>query len=137
MLTVIACFFALQSSVSGRYFSAKPDNAQSVDLNKPVAVLYIVVSSFTDKYSMIRILFAALLFSLSTLSNAEDFHGFNPPTFDGLILPSAILQAIAASPLNCALSNNDEPAVTGFANRQRDIGYANKVETNIRRNANQ
>ena len=86
---------------------------------------------------MIRILFAALLFSLSTLSNAEDFHGFNPPTLDGLILPSAILQAIAASPLNCALSNNDEPAVTGFANRQRDIGYANKVETNIRRNANQ
>ena len=40
---------------------------------------------------MLRILYTALLCSLPALATAEDFHGFDPATFDGLMLPPATL----------------------------------------------
>jgi len=84
---------------------------------------------------MPRILLIALLLVLPALANSEDFHGFNPTTFDGLMLPPETLQAMTGTAAQNAPPRNGEQFVVGFANLQRDISFAIKVEKSIRRNA--
>ena len=84
---------------------------------------------------MTRILYAALLCSLPAFAAAEDFHGFDPAAFDGLMLPPDSLQAMAAAAVDTSPPKNGERLVIGFANLQRDISFALKVEKSIERNA--
>jgi len=104
-------------------------------LNQPAAEPYILVSSITRKYAMLRILYTALLCSLPALATAEDFHSFDPAAFDGLMLPPAMLQAMTAAAIANTPPKNDKRLVMGFANLQRDISFAIKVEESIERNA--
>jgi len=84
---------------------------------------------------MLRILYTALLCSLPALATAEDLDGFDPATFDGLMLPPATLQAMTAAAIANAPPKNGKRLVIGFANLQRDISFAIKVEKSIERNA--
>ena len=43
-----------------------------------------------------RILIILALFLIPTPSSAADFHGFNPATYDGLMLAPEVLRAMAA-----------------------------------------
>ncbi len=68
-------------------------------------------------------------------SAGADFHGFDPATFDGLMVPPATLQAMAAEAAQKSPPQNGEFLVFGFANLQRDISFGIKVEKSIERNA--
>ena len=55
----------------------------------------------------IRLILAACLFLVPVPASSEGFHGFDPTTYNGLMLPSATLQAMATeaaqnSPLKMA-----------------------------------
>ena len=82
-----------------------------------------------------RLILAACLFIAPVPALSEDFHGFDPATYDGLMLPPAALQAMAAEAAQHSPPKNGANLVFGFANLQRDISFGIKVEKSIERNA--
>ena len=82
-----------------------------------------------------RLILAACLFLAPVPASSEGFHGFDPATYDGLMLPPTALQAMAAEAAQHSPPKNGENLVFGFANLQRDISFGIKVEKSIERNA--
>jgi ribose transport system substrate-binding protein len=66
---------------------------------------------------------------------ADSFHGFDPLTFDGRMLPAADLQAMAAQAMAHTKPHQGNSYVMGFANLQRNISFCVKVEQGLRANA--
>jgi ribose transport system substrate-binding protein len=64
-------------------------------------------------------------------ARAEDFHGFDPATFDGAALPQANLQAMVTDAIKSAPPKNGKKYVIGFANLQRSITFCALVEQGI------
>ncbi|MEQ8656678.1 MAG: sugar ABC transporter substrate-binding protein [Hyphomicrobiales bacterium] len=87
---------------------------------------------------MNKLLLAASIAALSFAPGAvlaEDFHGFDPATFDGNMLPSENLMAMVQSAMTANPPKNGEQYVIGFANLQRDIPFCALVEQGILENA--
>lgn len=78
--------------------------------------------------------FAAIMMS-SASGLAEDFHGFDPATFDGSMLPAENLKAMVADAAKATPPKNGKNYVIGFANLQRDIPFCALVEEGIKANA--
>jgi ribose transport system substrate-binding protein len=76
---------------------------------------------------------AALL--LSSAAYAEDFHGYDPATFDSAMLPAENLVAMVADAMKVKPPKNGKNYVIGFANLDRDITFCAKVEEGIVANA--
>ena len=83
----------------------------------------------------IRLILAACLFFAPVSASSKGFHGFDPATYDGLMLPPAVLEAMAAEAAQHSPPKNGKTLVFGFANLQRDISFGIKVEKSIERNA--
>ena len=66
---------------------------------------------------------------------AADFHGFDPATFDGAMLPAANLHAMVAAAKQASPPRDGGDIVIGFANLQRDVPFCVLVEQGIRANA--
>ncbi len=66
---------------------------------------------------------------------SEDFHGFDPATFDSNMLPADNLAAMVKSAMAVNPPKNGETYVIGFANLQRDIPFCALVEQGILQNA--
>jgi ribose transport system substrate-binding protein len=81
------------------------------------------------------ILTTAACAAMLTAASAEDFHGFDPATFDGAMLPAENLQAMVAEAATVAPPKNGENYVIGFANLQRDVAFCALVEQGIKENA--
>jgi ribose transport system substrate-binding protein len=71
----------------------------------------------------------------SAAGHAEDFHGFDPATFDGAPLPPASLKAMVVDALKVAPPRNGKTYVIGFANLQRGITFCALVEEGIKAEA--
>lgn len=97
---------------------------------------------------MVGVLLAALGCSVvDTGSNSSDqdgsggdkkqgeFLGFNPETFDGEQLEASKLEQMVKEAKNTTPPNNRDEYLFGFANLQRDIAFAIKVEDSIQENA--
>lgn len=82
-----------------------------------------------------RLLWAACLLLAPLPASSENFHGFDPATYDGLMLSPTALQAMATEAVQHAPPKNGANLVFGFANLQRDISFGIKVEKSIERNA--
>jgi ribose transport system substrate-binding protein len=72
---------------------------------------------------------------VSATAYAEDFHGFDPATFDGAMLPADKLKAMVVDAMKVAPPRNGKNYVIGFANLQRDIPFCALVEEGIKANA--
>ena len=83
----------------------------------------------------IRLILTACLFFTAVPASSDGFHGFDPTTYNGLMLPSATLQAMATEAAQNSPPKNGKNLVFGFANLQRDISFGIKVEKSIERNA--
>lgn len=66
---------------------------------------------------------------------AEDFHGFDPVSFDGAMLGADQLKAMVDDAMKVSPPKNGKSYVFGFANLQRDIPFGVQVETGIQHNA--
>jgi ribose transport system substrate-binding protein len=77
----------------------------------------------------------AALALLGGAAAAEDFHGFDPASFNGAILPADQLKAALADAMAKSPPKNGKSYVIGFANLQRDISFCQKVEKGIQANA--
>ncbi|MGQ0567344.1 MAG: sugar ABC transporter substrate-binding protein [Gemmobacter sp.] len=85
---------------------------------------------------MKRLALAATLAALSAVpAVAEDFHGYDPATFDGFMLPPENLAAMVTEAMAANPPRNGEKFVIGFANLQRDIPFCALVEQGILENA--
>lgn len=85
------------------------------------------------------VLGGAFLAATATLAGhraaAADFHGFDPTTFNGQMLPDADLQAMVTQAMARTKPRNGNRYVMGFANLQRDISFCVKVEKGLLANA--
>ena len=77
----------------------------------------------------------ACLLLAGGLASAEDFHGFNPESFDGSMVSADQLKAMVADATAAHKPNNGKNLVIGFANLQRDVSFCLKVENSILANA--
>lgn len=77
---------------------------------------------------------AALMLSVSPLA-AQGFHGYDPATHDGTMLPAENLMEMVKSAMSVNPPRNGENYVIGFANLQRDIPFCALVEEGILENA--
>lgn len=85
---------------------------------------------------MTRLLLAASVAALvAGAAAAQDFHGYDPATFDGAMLPAENLVAMVAEAMAATPPRNGEGYVIGFANLQRDIPFCALVEQGILENA--
>lgn len=66
---------------------------------------------------------------------AEDFHGFDPTSFDGKMVSAEQLKAMVADATAAHKPNNGKGLVIGFANLERDVSFCLKVENSILANA--
>ena len=66
---------------------------------------------------------------------AEDFHGFDPGTFDGAMVSADQLGAMVKDAAAKTPPRNGKSYVIGFANLQRDIAFCVKVEQGLVSNA--
>ena len=66
---------------------------------------------------------------------AEDFHGFDPATFDGAMLSADQLKAAVADAMAKTPPKNGKNYVIGFANLDAGITFCAKVEEGIEANA--
>ena len=125
------------SSSASRAPTAPPLKSNRRTLSHPLAAPYILSPIPNESASMIpiRFIFAACLFFTPVSAASEGFHGFDPATYDGLMLPPAVLQAMAAEAAQHSPPKNGQALVFGFANLQRDISFGIKVEKSIERNA--
>lgn len=78
---------------------------------------------------------ASMAAILSGPALAQDFHGFDPATFDGFMLPAENLAAMVAEAMTVNPPKNGTQYVIGFANLQRDIPFCALVEQGILENA--
>ncbi len=85
--------------------------------------------------TLLRLIRVACLLLAPVPLLAENFHGFDPTTYDGLMLPPSSLRAMAAEAAQNSPPKNGDNIVFGFANLQRDISFGIKVEQSIERNA--
>jgi ribose transport system substrate-binding protein len=67
-------------------------------------------------------------------ASADDFHGFDPDSFNGAMLSDAQLQAMVKDAVAHHKPRNGEKLTVGFANLQRDIVFCQKVEQSLLRN---
>ncbi len=72
---------------------------------------------------------------LASPAFTEDFHGYDPATFDGAMLPADSLAAMVKEAIAVNPPKNGEKYVIGFANLQRDIPFCALVEKGILENA--
>jgi ribose transport system substrate-binding protein len=87
-------------------------------------------------WSPFRLPFAASALALLTVGAAADeFHGFDPASFNGEMLPAATLKAAAADAAKVTPPKNGKTYVFAFANLDRGITFCNKVESGIKANA--
>jgi ribose transport system substrate-binding protein len=85
---------------------------------------------------MKRLALAASLAALMTApAMAQDFHGYDPATFDGFMLPAENLVAMVTEAMTANPPRNGESYVIGFANLQRDVPFCALVEQGILENA--
>lgn len=77
----------------------------------------------------------AALALLAGAASAQDFHGFTPTGFSGAMLSPEALGAAVAEAMKASPPRNGEKYVLAFANLQRDIPFAAKVEQSIVANA--
>jgi ribose transport system substrate-binding protein len=80
------------------------------------------------------LLLAATCWPVSIVA-AEDFHGFDPATFDGRMLSPDALKAMASDAAALTKPRQGERYTFGFANLQRDISFGVLVEQGIAKNA--
>ena len=80
------------------------------------------------------LLAAATALSVTT-AFADDFHGFDPSTFDGKMLSANQLKAMAADAAKTTPPHDGKQITIGFANLQRDISFGVLVEQGIKANA--
>jgi ribose transport system substrate-binding protein len=78
---------------------------------------------------------AALAAMMSGPALAQDFHGYDPATFDGFMLPAENLAAMVTEAMAKTPPRNGTSYVIGFANLQRDIPFCALVEQGILENA--
>lgn len=78
---------------------------------------------------------AGIAMLLAGTAFAEDFHGFNPETFDGAMLSADQLKAMVADATAAHKPNDGAGLVIGFANLERDVSFTLKVEKGILANA--
>lgn len=83
----------------------------------------------------ISLMAAALALLLAPAAYAEDFHGYDPATFDGAMLPAANLSAMIVDAMKVTKPKNGKSYVIAFANLQRAITFCAKVEEGIVANA--
>ncbi len=81
------------------------------------------------------LLAASVAAMLAPAVRAEDFHGYDPATFDGAMLPAENLRAMVQEAMASAPPKNAESYVIGFANLQRDVPFCALVEQGILGNA--
>lgn len=85
---------------------------------------------------MKRILLGALCaFMVTGVAQADEFHGFDPGSFNGEMLSAEQLKAMVADATKANPPKNGEQYVIGFANLQRDISFGVLVENGIKANA--
>jgi ribose transport system substrate-binding protein len=85
---------------------------------------------------MKNVLLAASFAALTALpAVAEDFHGYDPATFDGSMLSAENLKAMVTDAVAARPPRNGTQYVIGFANLQRDIPFCALVEQGIMENA--
>ncbi|MBI2502179.1 MAG: substrate-binding domain-containing protein [Candidatus Latescibacteria bacterium] len=77
----------------------------------------------------------ALVLGLAAGAVAEEWHGFDPAGFGGLMLKAEALQAMAAEARQHRPPKNGDHYVFAFANLQRDMAFGIKVEEGIKANA--
>ena len=80
-------------------------------------------------------LLASVVCAFATVALADDFHGFDPKTFDGKMLSAEALKAMAADAAKVTPPANGASYAIGFANLQRDIAFGVLVENGIKANA--
>ncbi len=73
--------------------------------------------------------------TLAITARSADWHGFDPETFNGEMLPADALKAMTAEAIGKTKPKNGKQYVIGFANLQRDISFGVKVEGGIKQNA--
>lgn len=78
---------------------------------------------------------SALAFLISITAFAEDFHGFDPASYDGTMLSSDQLKAMVTDAAAVTPPRNGSKYVFGFANLQRDMTFGVVVEKGIQANA--
>ncbi len=76
---------------------------------------------------------SALLLGRS--ARAGTFHGFDPASFDGRMLPPDALRAMVSDAQAATKPHNGKQIVIGFANLARDVAFCLKVEDGIKQNA--
>ncbi len=91
----------------------------------------------TISWSLLRasVVGLALAGLAGTTALAEDFHGFDPATFDGQMLSADQLGAAVADAMKVTPPKNGKKYVIAFANLDRGITFCNKVEQGIKKNA--
>lgn len=72
---------------------------------------------------------------MSGAAFAEDFHGFDPTSFDGNMVSAEQLAAMVVDAIAVNAPRNGQKLTIGFANLQRDISFCLKVEQGIVANA--
>jgi ribose transport system substrate-binding protein len=72
---------------------------------------------------------------MSSTAFAQDFHGFDPASFDGAMLSAEQLGAMVTDATAVTPPRNGSKYVIGFANLQRDITFGVVVEKGIQANA--
>ena len=81
------------------------------------------------------LLAAATAILLGGTAYGDDFHGYDPATFDGAMLPADSLKAMVADAMKSVPPKNGKKYVIGFANLQRDIPFCALVEQGIKANS--
>jgi ribose transport system substrate-binding protein len=69
-----------------------------------------------------------------SFASAENFHGFDPATFNGTMLSAQDLHAMVQAAAAVAKPRNGKSFVFGFANLQRNIAFCVKVEQGLKAN---
>jgi ribose transport system substrate-binding protein len=77
----------------------------------------------------------ALGLTYGNVAAADDFHGFDPASFDGAMLSADQLQAMVKDASAVTPPRNGSKYVIGFANLQRDMTFGVVVEKGIQANA--
>jgi len=72
---------------------------------------------------------------MAPVAQGQDFHGYDPATFDGAMPPAGNLTAMVAAAMAANPPKNGTQYVIGFANLQRDITFCALVEQGILENA--
>ncbi|MBE7201580.1 MAG: sugar ABC transporter substrate-binding protein [Parafilimonas terrae] len=85
--------------------------------------------------ALLRGVASVALLALAGPALADDFHGFDPSSFDGKMVSADQLKAMVADATAAHKPNNGKALSIGFANLQRDVSFCLKVENSILANA--